>query len=61
MKIPILGISHETNTFSNVPADYSQWVNSGILRGSEIIAKFADARYTISGYLQATKQNHQRH
>ena len=53
MRIPILGISHETNTFSNVPADYKQWVNSGILRGSEIIAKYADARYTISGYLQA--------
>lgn len=56
MRIPILGISHETNTFSNVPADYSQWVNSGILRGSEIVAKFADARYTISGYLQAAQE-----
>ena len=56
MRIPILGISHETNTFSNVPADYSQWVNSGILRGSEIVDKFADARYTISGYLQAADE-----
>lgn len=56
MKIPILGISHETNTFSNVPADYNQWVNSGILRGSEIVDKFADARYTISGYLQAAHE-----
>ena len=56
MRIPILGISHETNTFSNVPADYQQWVNTGILRGSEIIDKFADARYTISGYLQAADE-----
>ena len=56
MRIPILGISHETNTFSNVPADYNQWVNTGILRGQEIIGKFADARYTISGYLQAATE-----
>lgn len=56
MRIPILGISHETNTFSNVPADYNQWVNTGILRGQEIIGKFADARYTISGYLQAANE-----
>ena len=56
MRIPILGISHETNTFSNVPADYQQWVNTGILRGQEIVDKFADARYTISGYLQAADE-----
>ena len=56
MRIPILGISHETNTFSNVPADYQQWVNSGILRGQQIVDKFADARYTISGYLQAADE-----
>ena len=56
MRIPILGISHETNTFSNVPADYPQWENTGILRGQQIVDKFADARYTISGYLQAADE-----
>lgn len=56
MRIPVLGISHETNTFSTVPADYEAFVRSGILRGSELIDKYADARYTISGYIQAAQE-----
>ena len=49
MRIPLLGISHETNTFSSVPADYDAFVETGILRGSEIIDKFVDAKYTHLG------------
>ncbi len=56
MRIPLLGISHETNTFSSVPASYDEFVKSGILRGQQIVDKFADARYTISGYLQAADE-----
>ena len=56
MRMPILGISHETNTFSHVPADYDQFVNTGILRGEEIVDHFIDARYTISGYLNAADE-----
>ena len=56
MRFAILGISHETNTFSNVPADYGQWEASGILRGQQIVDQYADARYTISGYLQAAQE-----
>ncbi len=56
MRMPILGISHETNTFSHVPADYDQFVNTGILRGEEIVDHFVDARYTISGYLNAADE-----
>lgn len=56
MRIPLLGISHETNTFSHIPADYSQFVNSGILRGNEIIDHYKDAQYTISGYVQAAEE-----
>ena len=37
MRLAILGLSHETNTFSRVPADYAQFVASGILRGEEIV------------------------
>ena len=36
MRLAVLGLSHETNTFSRVPADYAQFVSSGILRGDEI-------------------------
>ncbi len=56
MRMPILGISHETNTFSTVPADYGQFVNTGIMRGEEIVRNYVDARYTISGYLEAAEE-----
>ena len=55
MRIPVLGISHETNTFSRVPADYDQFVKSGILRGQEIFNKFGESLYTIAGYVEASR------
>lgn len=56
MRFAILGISHETNTFSRVPADYHQFEISDMLRGNEIVEKFENALYTTSGYLQAAKE-----
>ncbi len=56
MRIPLLGISHETNTFSTVPADYGQFVRSGILRGAQITDAYSTAQYTISGYLEAAEE-----
>ena len=56
MRFAILGISHETNTFSNVPTDYAQFEASGILRGQEIVDHYRDSLYTIAGYLQAAEE-----
>ena len=56
MKFAILGISHETNTFSVVPATYSEFEKSGILRGQQILDEFRDSNYTIAGYLQAAEE-----
>ena len=56
MRFAILGISHETNTFSSVPADYGQFEASGILRGDEIVAQYGASLYTIAGYLQAAEE-----
>jgi microcystin degradation protein MlrC len=53
MRFAILGISHETNTFSRVPADYSQFEKSHMLRGTDIVRHFGQASYTVSGYLEA--------
>ena len=55
MKFAILGISHETNTFSRVPADYSQFEGADLLRGDEMVQQFENALYTTTGYLQAAK------
>ena len=56
MKFAILGISHETNTFSIVPATYEEFEKSGILRGQEIADKYATSDYTIAGYLQCAEE-----
>ena len=56
MRFAILGISHETNTFSNVPTDYAQFEASGILRGEEIVAEYRDAHFHVTGYLQAADE-----
>ncbi|HCI86188.1 MAG TPA: hypothetical protein DHV68_05030 [Dehalococcoidia bacterium] len=55
MKFAILGISHETNTFSKVPASYEEFMKSHIERGQEIIDEYGESEYTISGYLQAAE------
>ena len=52
----ILGISHETNTFSVVPATYEEFEKSGILRGQEIADRYATSDYTIAGYQQGAEE-----
>ena len=56
MRFAILGISHETNTFSMVPATYEQFENDKLLRGQEIVDEYIDSQYTISGYLQGAEE-----
>ena len=56
MRFAILGISHETNTFSRVPTDYAQFEASDILRGQEMVDRFDGSLYTIAGYLQAGRE-----
>ena len=61
MRLAILGISHETNTFSVTPATYEEFENSSghvgkILRGDEISDQYATSEYTIAGYLQAAEE-----
>jgi microcystin degradation protein MlrC len=56
MRIATLGISHETNTFSRVPAEYDKFVEVELLRGSEIYDRHADSNYTIAGYIEASRE-----
>ena len=48
MRFAILGISHETNTFSRVPTDYAQFEASDILRGTGAGATASATRCTRS-------------
>lgn len=55
MRIAILGICHETNTFSNVPTDYARFEESGIDRGEDIVSRYQDSNFHIAGYLEAAR------
>ena len=49
MKLALLGIYHETNTFSKVPADYAAF---SIYRGDEITREYLTSQTTNAGFLQ---------
>ena len=55
MRIATLGISHETNTFSTIPATYEEFEKKEIKRKQEIIKHFEKSNYTIAGYIEASK------
>ncbi len=55
MRIALLGIGHESNTFSSVQANYARFESGGILRGEEIIQKHRDSLDTIAGFLEAAE------
>jgi microcystin degradation protein MlrC len=50
MRLATLGLAHETNTFSRVPADFDQFE---ILRGEELRQKHGTATTTLAGYFAA--------
>ncbi|MBU6286741.1 MAG: M81 family metallopeptidase [Chloroflexota bacterium] len=53
VRLAMVGIAHETNTYSDVPADLAAFEADGILRGSEIVAMHATASTTVAGFLEA--------
>src|SRR6185369_15635316 len=53
MRLAALGLAHETNTFSGVPASYDKWE---ILRGDEIRTKHATALTSMAGMLAASER-----
>ena len=52
MKLALLGIYHETNTFSRVKADYDAF---NIYRGEEIVNEYRLAQTTNAGFLQISE------
>ena len=53
MRLAILGMYHETNTFSSVSADYDSF---DIYRGQEIIKEYAKSHTTVAGYLACSDE-----
>lgn len=52
LRIALLGLSHEANTFSAHPVDAAV-VEGATLRGAEIVERHAGGTSTVSGYLAA--------
>jgi len=53
IRLGLAGISHETNTFSVVPADLAWFADEGILRGDEIRATYGTSLTDVAGFLAA--------
>ena len=53
MRLAALGFSHESNTYSPVPASLDRWLQAGPIEGDEIIRQFKEAEATLSGYLES--------
>ena len=56
MRFALLGLSHETNTFSSVPADYAAFEREGILRRGQIVDQFGQSQATMAGFLAAGRE-----
>lgn len=50
-RIAVLGIHHETNTFSSVRADLDAYRAGGIHRGPEFAAHYRDSQAALGGFL----------
>lgn len=53
MRVAVLGFSHETNTFSNVPATYERF---SVLRGDEIFQRHRGAHSTLTGFIEVGEE-----
>lgn len=53
MRLAVLGLWHEANTFASVLADSAYVEAAGVLRGPEIVARHDGGTTTVAGYLAA--------
>ncbi|MFW6090757.1 MAG: M81 family metallopeptidase [Actinomycetota bacterium] len=51
MRLAVVGLSHEANTFAPVAADLDEWQRAGVLEGDRIRQVHAGARSALAGYL----------
>lgn len=50
--LAVLGLGHETNTFSSQKADLALYRDGGLHRGAELVAHHGDAQTTFAGFLE---------
>ncbi len=52
MRVGIVSLIHESNTFVPIPTTLDLFRRDGLLRGGEICERFADGHHEISGFLE---------
>jgi len=52
MRVGILGIQHESNTFLSVPTTMEHFRNGALLRGDAIRESYADAHHEVGGFFE---------
>lgn len=57
LRIALLGIYHESNTFIETPTTLKDFENSHLLRGDEIIKEYRNAFHEIGGMLEVLEGN----
>lgn len=50
-RIAVLGLGHETNTFSSIPADLATYEDGGIHRGQQMLDHYVTSQATFAGFL----------
>ena len=50
-RLAVLGLGHETNTFSTVPADLATYEDGGIHRAQEMVEHYGESQATFAGFL----------
>ena len=53
MRVAILGLHHESNTFAPVPATLERFLEAGPVEGDALIAKYVDSQATLAGFIEA--------
>ncbi|MEE6282879.1 M81 family metallopeptidase [Georgenia sp. MJ170] len=51
VRLAVLGLGHETNTFSSVPADLTAYNDGGIHRGQDLVDEYLESQATFAGFL----------
>lgn len=50
-RLAVLGLAHETNTFSTIKADAAAYADGGVHRGNEVVEQYLHSQATYAGFL----------
>ena len=55
-RVAVLGLSHETNTFSPIRTECAEFEKGGLFRGKEMLSAFDGGHAVVSGFLEASRE-----